>query len=161
MTSERQWRATFEDTKSNQETLREKIDELIQEQRPIKDEQERKDLIELISNSTIGLGTDPIKIRLYEKKKVVDIPNFEQFFYELLYVQDKKLDGCFFWFLTGENIDGDVPIEYVWLNVRRCLFAVYPFAKANTLKLSKEREHYDFGGEGGFRIGKKTKSEDS
>jgi len=143
MTSEKQWRATFEDTKKNQEDLRETLDYLIKDKRPIKDEQERKQFIELLSNSTIGLGTEPVKIRL-DDKTMVEIKNLEQFISELLYVDAKVVSKNFFWFLTGKSLVDDVPIEQLWLNVRRHLFAVFPLAKASTIKISKEREKKEF-----------------
>lgn len=142
MTSERQWRATFEDTKTNQRNLRLKIDRLIRDNRVIQNEVEREKLIELISNSTVGLGTDPVKIRLCNRT-VVDVPNFEQFLYELLYVEDELVDPVFFYNLTGTKLQDSVPIKELWVNARRYLFAVFPLAKANTIRMSKEREKHE------------------
>lgn len=139
MTSERQWRATFEDTKTNQKKLRLKLDRLIRDNRVVQNEYERETLIELISNSTVGLGTDPVKIRL-GNRTVVDVPNFEQFLYELLYVENELVDPLFFYNLTGIRLAEGIPVRELWLNARRYLFAVFPLAKANTIRMSKERE---------------------
>ena len=139
MTSEKQWRATFEDTKTNQRNLRRKLDLLIDENRAVENEVEREEFIELLSNSTIGLGTDPVKIRL-GNRVVIEVPNLEQFIYELLYVKSNNVDSDFFYYLTGKQHKCVIPIKDLWVNIRRYLFAVFPLAKAHTIRMSKERE---------------------
>ena len=138
--AEKQWRATLEDTHQYQEKLRLKLDRLIKENRPLKDEEERKELFDLLSHATIGLGNKPVIIRLAETKNIIEIPLFEQFISVLFYYDNVLIDDDFFFELTGKKIPCLVNIATLWKHTRNHLLGVFPDAKAMAIRLSKERE---------------------
>ena len=136
-----QFRATLEDTIQNQDLLLSKIDHYYKKNIPVEDTKTRKDLFKIIGRATFGIGTKPIKIRLLEDKRVIDIPNFEQFIGVLFYHNSSTVNNYFWFELLGiQIIKHDIKIKDLWKQVRIHLLGVFPEAKANAVRMSKERE---------------------
>lgn len=139
MTSNYQFRASFQDTKKFQDKLREKLYKLSVENRCIKDSNEMNEFFEMFSNSTLGLGTENSFIVLPDHK-IIKISNLWQFISLLFYYRKKNVDKEFFFNLTGKDNNYDVEIGYIWNQVLIRLLGVFPFALAMAYRTSKERE---------------------
>jgi len=159
--TEWQWRATLEDTFQNQEKLRENLDELERENRPIKDEEERKKLFDLIAHSTFGLGvqkSDPIP---FPDGKIRFIKNIEKTTRYILYIKDTQIKKEDLFFIFNEEIHTNIEIKFLWNALKFELFAIFPEALNKAASMSKERENkYDVDSKdmGGFGARKKNKS---
>jgi len=133
-----QWRATFEDTKRKQLLFLHKLDELIQKNSPIP-KKERDDFLNLLADSTFGLGTNEFSFWLNDGR-VLRGNNFESFVRSLFYHESNTVDGDFFFKTLGRYKDFTVNIGELWMQVRNKCFDVFPEALAMSLRISKERE---------------------
>jgi len=119
-------RATLEDTISNQEGLRAKIDELARENRTVRDDEERKEILKLLAMSCLGVdGKQPFNVIIQERKIVW--PHLGYAIRRLSYWDgnnDKELNG-----LTPTMI---------WHTVLYHLFIVFSPALDKATSISKE-----------------------
>ena len=158
-----QWRATLEDTFQNQEKLRNKLDELECENRPVSDEKERKQLFDLIAHGTLGLGvqrSDPIP---FPDGQIRFIKNIEKAIRYVLYIKNTKITKEDMFFIFNDEAHFDIEISFLWNALKFELFAIFPEALNKAASMSKERENkYDVDSKdmGGFGARKKNKPND-
>lgn len=135
---ETQLRATFKDTKKNQEKLRLKLDELDLNNKFIIPD-ERGTFFELLSDSLLGFDYDKkTKIRLPDDN-YIHIDNVGEFIRRLSYYTSDKVDYDFFKYynLHCKNID----IGSIWHELKFFVFGIYPEAIAMSVRISKEQTH--------------------
>jgi hypothetical protein len=133
-----QWRATFEDVKKDQKKLREKLDELIKENRPIKDEKERTLLLDvLIPNATLGLGTFQSHTFQFPFQGSGNFDNLEYWIRRICYLDSSIVPRLF----LHDNQKQEIPIKFIWEKLRDELFLVYPMALNKAASISKEQTH--------------------
>lgn len=133
-----QFRATLEDTISFQLQLLDKLDELIEGNRCIRDAEERKKLFKLLGTSTFGIGIIPVKLHFEQSRKLIFIPNLEQFVGNLFYYNKNTVDKTFWFPLLGKD-HFLVEIKELWILIRIHLLKVFPEAKQNAIRMSKEQ----------------------
>lgn len=134
---QRQWRATFEDTKKAQETLRKKIHELRLKNRCIKDEEERTLMLgTYIPNATLGIGILKSHEFQLPDGNVASFDNIEYWMRKLCLVTKNILPKGF----IHSNQESEIPISFAWEKLEEELFLVYPMALNKSISMSKERE---------------------
>lgn len=139
---EAQIRATFEDTKKNQKKWRNKIDELISENR-CATKKERTTLFDLFADATFGLGTEPVSFWFSDGNKIM-IPNLEYFLRCLIYYDKGNIvSGDFLYSKLGNYMELEVPIGELWENVRDHCGGFTAGALTMSIRISKEREIRD------------------
>ena len=130
-----QYRATFEDTKKDQDKLRLKLDELIEDNRPVTKD-ERDELIKLIADAFLGLCNKPYKIRI-RGEKTITIDNFGGFFRSVLYFDTNEINNIG----DGEiQLEKPINIKDLWKWIRRKSLNNFDEALAASHRTSKERE---------------------
>lgn len=130
-----QFRATFKDTKNAQKKLRSKLDELIQDNRPVT-KKERDELIETIADAFLGLCNKPYRLRIPGEKTIL-IDNLGGFFREALYFDNNKITNIG----DGEiKLDKPIEIKDLWEWIRRKSLNNFDEALAASHRTSKERE---------------------
>jgi len=139
MTSESQFRATFEDTKAKQKQLRHILDGLIAENRPLKAD-ERDKLFDLYADANIGLGTSETVLWL-SNNKIIEVPNFEKFVRDLFYYEKNLVDGDFFFQTLGKYKTYEVEIKELWKQIRSKTMGVGAEALTQAIRISKEQTH--------------------
>ena len=137
MSYEKQFRATFEDTKLKQKKFRHKLDQLIIENRALKAD-ERDTLFELYNDSNIGLGGIETVFWFSDGKKI-RIPNLEKFVRDIFYYEHSLVDQDFFFFSLGQNIGFSVSIGEIWKQIRSKVNQVDAEALTQTIRISKEQ----------------------
>lgn len=133
-----QFRATLEDTKRKQKKFRNKLLELIQENRPLRKD-ERDDFLDLLADSNFGLGTKEC-VFWFSNHKHVKVDNLEKFIRDLAYYDKNVVDGDFFFFSLGKYSDYKVEISELWKNILSKCHGVNAEALAMSVRISKERE---------------------
>ena len=128
-------KATFEAVLNAQEQLRKKLDVLIKENSPIKDEEERNLFFSLLAHSTLGLGVNK-KYILYVDR-YYSVGNIESAARWLAYETDANIQ-------TPENyndraVSPKTPISFFWTELRNQLFFVFPEALNKSMSMSKEK----------------------
>jgi len=134
---ELQFRATFEDTKKAQKKLRKKLNELIHENRCLKDYGEIEEFIDLLSDSTFGLGNIECIFWLNNKKHI-EIDNLEKFIGDVTDWDKNVLDGDFFFFSLGKYNEYEISIDEIWRNIKSKCYGVFAEAKSMSMRISKE-----------------------
>jgi hypothetical protein len=134
--TEKQIRATFEDTKTKQRLFRHKLTELINENRPVNDD-ERDKVIDLYNDANLGLGGVETVLWLNTGKKIV-IPNLEKFVRDLIDYNEQIVNGEFFFFSLGHYKELSVPIKELWRQIKSKTNQVNAEALTQTLRMSKE-----------------------
>jgi len=140
MTSEKQSRATYTDTKNNQKKLVKKIHELIRENRPLNDDDEREKMLDLINGSTLGIGTEQIQIRL-PGKRTLNIDDFQHFIRCLIEYDFNIVTSDFLFEIIGEThrcINYNIEIKDLWKQLLFNLNHFFPKAIESSVRISKE-----------------------
>jgi len=136
MTSESQVRATFNDTKNAQETLRTKLDTLERNNSIVKD---KTGFFNLLADSLLGMEYGKECKLFLDDRSVLDVRNLGKFIRHLAYNESNMVDKTFF---RNYNtvVRQDVPISLLWYVTKFEIFGVYPDALAMSIRISKERE---------------------
>lgn len=133
----KQRRYTFEATRENSRLLREKLLLLIESNSPIESDEKRK-MLDLIDNSTLGIGTEAVDFYMSDNKKIV-IPDFQQFIRCIVEYDKDVVDGSFFVSVLGSKYyDTTYPISEIWSLVLFNLNHFIPKALEASAKMSKE-----------------------
>jgi len=135
--TEKQIRATFEDTKTKQRLFRHKLTELINENRPVNDD-ERDKVIDLYNDANLGLGGVETVLWLNNGKKIV-IPNLEKFVRDLIDYNEQIVNGEFFFFSLGHYKELSVPIKELWRQIKSKTNQVNAEALSQAIRISKEQ----------------------
>lgn len=140
MTYDTQWRATFEDTLANQEELREKLDSLEEENRPLASN-EREKFFDLIGHGLLGNDAEKkVQIPL-PYNTVLNIDDIGFFLRHLAYHKTDYIDNDFIKRYTKIQYNGkNIPISHIWRETKFILFGLYPKAIAESIRMSKERD---------------------
>ncbi len=137
MSEIRALRNTFEDVLDNQELLRAKLDALIRENRPLKDDDEIKEYIRLVARSTLGVTSHgsghEIEFKVAKNGIHVLGDNTEKVAYKLGYYKTCKV-------VISENPLVEVDIKELWQLLLEYAFDVWPRAQFEAIKISPERE---------------------
>jgi hypothetical protein len=142
-------RASFEAVVSAQEDLRSLLDRLIAENRPLKDDQERKDFLKLLAFSTIGLGTNQTTY-LYNEKMTLLRRNIEVVARWAAYLTSSVVDVPLEIGKPNQHLRMD--ISKIWLCVRDELLYTFPYALERSWGQSQEMKN--IGRSSGHHIGK-------
>lgn len=134
---ESQFRATFNDTKNNQQKFRHILDKLITEKRPL-NESERDTVINLYNDSNLGLGCFNTVLWLSNGKKI-EIPHLEKFVRDLFDYDKKIVDGDFFFFSLGRYKELTVDIDELWKQIKSKTHQVEAEALTQSLRISREQ----------------------
>lgn len=134
-----QKRATYEDTLNRQEELRKKIDQLIQENRCVKDDNEREKLFQLFGDCFLGEdgGRKISYFMRFSSGIVVDVNDFGQTIRLLCYIDTDMIPASFF----GYHDKKTIPIRDVWIAIRTVAFSLFPIAINKAVPMSKEQTH--------------------
>ncbi len=142
-------RASFEAVVSAQEELRVLLDKLIAENRPLNDDQERKDYLKLLAFSTIGLGTNQTTY-LYDEKMTLLRRNIEVVARWAAYLTSKNIDAPLEIGKPQQHLRMD--ISKIWLCIRDELLYTFPYALERSWGQSQELKNV--GRSQGHHIGK-------
>lgn len=132
----KQTRATFTDTVKAQEELRVEIDRLEENNTFVKKD-ERKNFFILLAKSMLGLDFEKkCEIRLPDITGI-EIKNFGNFIRHLAYYEKDNID---YGFLKryGKRLEINVPIRWIWHEVKFIIFGIYPEAIGVSVRISKE-----------------------
>jgi len=140
MVNEKQFRATFDDTKSKQKKFRHKLDELIHENRALSDS-ERDLMFDLYADANLGLGTSEAVLWLSNAKSIV-VPNFEKFVRDLFYWDKPIVNGNFFQQTLGKYQNYEVPIAELWKQIRSKTHGIGAEALSQSIRMSKEQTRF-------------------
>ena len=137
MSAGKQKRYTFEATKENSRELRKKILLLIDDNSPVEYDDKSK-MLDLIDNSTLGIGTEPVNFYMSDNKKI-SISDFQQFLRCLIEYDKGIVDGSFFIQVLGSDYyDTTYSISELWKLVLFNLNHFIPKALEASAKMSKE-----------------------
>jgi hypothetical protein len=142
-------RASFEAVVSAQEELRSLLDRLIAENRPLKDDVERKDFFKLLAFSTIGLGTNQTTY-LYNEDMTLLRRNIEVVARWAAYLTDPMVEAPMEIGKPKKHLMMD--ISRIWLCVRDELLYTFPYALERSWGQSQELKN--IGRSQGHHIGK-------
>lgn len=142
-------RKSFEKVKENQEKLRKKIDKLIKEERPIKDEEERTEFLDMLEWACLGHdGNEPYEVEV--NGSIYKIGSVGLFIRYLLY-QDKEEIKLPDFPEAPQAVSGvSKKIGPIWKTIRYELFSVFPTALQDSFSKSPEtpKDRFrDVGGE--------------
>ena len=151
--SKRILRPSFEAVYNCQERLRKKLDELIEENRPVSNENERQELMNLTAHALLGLG-NKVDHRVEWYTVVPDIPaaGGVDFLHDLEYhlrltlYYDKDIipKGNY------KNLFCDIPISVIWRIMRNWCFKIFPISLDRAMSISKEAE--ESGKSAGYKV---------
>lgn len=138
-TKKEQKRATYEDTLNRQEELRKKLDQLIQENRCIKDDTEREKLFHLFGDSFLGEdgGKEISYFMRYPPGTMIKIEDFGQTIRLLCYEKKNTIPITFFGYHGNETTQ----IQEIWKAIRTIAFGLFPVAQNKAVSMSKEQIH--------------------
>jgi len=130
-----QLRATFNDTKKAQESLRVCLDKLEEKNEYVKD---RKTFFALLANSLLGLDFEKSCTIFLPNKSVMRVNRLGRFIRELAYVEN-DMDLMFlndkYHKLSSEVFN----ISDVWHGLKFEVFGIFPEALAMSIRISKEQ----------------------
>lgn len=132
------YRATFEVVIEKQEMLRQMLDELIKEGRPIKNDEERKKYLLLLARSTLGVGTDDSIDSTILMSTEGKIKNIERTARWLAYQEDEIVEMPR-WCEPPALVGQEYKIQEVWKMLRNALFSTFPKAINLAVQASPER----------------------
>lgn len=132
-------RATFESVISNQERLRKHLDELISENRPLRDEKERELFMRELSYSTLGLGFEYVVTYYHEKTGAFIRKDVETTARWLSYQTSSDVDVPLELY-SNDRTKIVVPISELWMVLRNNLFTVFPLALKTSVSMSREQD---------------------
>lgn len=132
---------TFEAVQSAQELLRQKLNELIDEQRCIKDEEERTLFMKLLGFSTLGLGLN-VHVSMVTKSHVGFRTNVE---WVARWACSQKTNFVYVPIdlarpIYQDNAEPNAEMTDVWKTILHYLYTVFPKALDKSMSMSKERE---------------------
>ena len=138
-TKKEQKRATYEDTLNRQEELRKKLDQMIQENRPVKDDTEREKLFHLFGDCFLGEdgGKEISYFMVFPPRTIVNIKDYGQTIRLLCYENKNTISISFFGYQGNET----APIKDIWKAIRNIAFALFPIAQNKAVGISKEQTH--------------------
>lgn len=132
-------RASFEDVLSNQGTLYDLLHELVQENRPLR-ENERRKFIEYVARALMGQGTGVKMDREFSKIVDVELPEGELPAGDEINVEDALR---FMTLLTSDVFHdgegGKREIRELWRAVRKSVLRVFPLAIKAAAAMSTEK----------------------
>lgn len=127
---QQQRRATFEDVRHAQNTIRVWIDGLILKNKPLT-ENEREKFIKLMQLASLGIGTAEI-FMITTREKTHNFPHIESALYWVCYQENAKVK------LGNETIQ----IKEIWKKIKtKWCFEIFPYALQESIKISKEQTH--------------------
>lgn len=135
-------RATVEAVFSSSEKLRKHIDNLENENRPLRDEKERDLYFRTLTYSTLGLGNE-IEFFYHKKDEGYILRTDLETGARWLAYQKEKIVKTPTWLRPNKDVKNeiyDVEIKYHWANLRGFLFTVYPMAIDRATRISKEQD---------------------
>jgi hypothetical protein len=134
-----QKRATYEDTLNRQEELRKKLDQLIQENRCIKDDKEREKMFHLFGDCFLGEdGNKKIPYFIqYPTGIIINVDDFGQTIRLLCYEKQNTIPITFFSYKGNQT----TTIQEVWKAIRNIAFSLFPIAQNKAVTISKEQTH--------------------
>lgn len=132
-------RPSFDAVFNTQEALRVLLDKLIEENRPLTDDKERKDFFQHIAYATFGLGKDVVltfndgKGGAYLSKDIETVCRWAAY----LDSAEVVVPDC-----LNKRVERSttVPIRDLWRCIRDNLFSVFPLALERSFGMSKEQE---------------------
>lgn len=125
-------RHTFEEVLKSQKKLRRWIDDLIVENRPLRDSEERDVFIDLLERATLGFGHRfNFKVRFEDGKDMVYF-HADAFFTAVAYHREGPLRDD-----RGESLN--VEMSKLWREVRRFCLRVFPSSLDHAASMSPER----------------------
>jgi len=132
----KQTRATFLDTFKAQEKLRVELDRLEKQNISVESDK-RKDFFEFLAKAMLGLDYDKKCILRLPDTSGIDIDNVGEFIRFLAYHEDSNID---FEFLKryGKREKLNIPISWLWHEIKFVIFGIYPEALAMSIRISKE-----------------------
>jgi len=136
--TQKQIRATFNDTKKAQEKLRSELDCLEKSNSYVTD---RRGFFNLLADSLLGLDSEKSCRIFLKDNTVLRIDNMGKFVRELSYLKDS--DYSFLKKYGKVNCSNDIDIGHIWHELKFELFGVFPEALAMSVRISKERELYE------------------
>jgi hypothetical protein len=137
MSNETQKRATYNDTQRHQKKLRERLDELGENNLPMTKEK-REEFFELSGDSLLGKDFNYECTLRLPGITVLQIKNLGEFIRELAYqntIVDKEFLEKY-----GKSIDKKIQAKDIWHEVKFNIFGIFPGALEDALHISKERE---------------------
>jgi len=132
-------RATFEAVYSGQERFRKHLDELIEENRPIKDSVERDLFMKELAYSTLGLGNDNLLV-IHSKDGALIRKDIETFARWLCYQDKKEIKIPYTLNKNDSYSPRTYQISFLWKHLRDNLFTVFPLALKQSISMSREQE---------------------
>lgn len=131
-------RATFEAVFSSQERLRKHLDELIAENRPLKDEAERDLFMRELSYATLGFGFE-LNIIYYGHSALIrkDIETTARW---LSYQTSNIVNTPLELYGRPDSVTENLPIHRLWRFLQEHLFTIYPLALKHSVSMSREQE---------------------
>jgi len=157
MTSESSVSLRYEDTKENQERLTKRLNFLSTENH-IFTTDERNEFFNEIADALLGIDGEKNCVIHLSDGTDLEIKKLGGFLRYLVYYKNEKLEHDIYKRCGRVKHSNDIEIKELWNELKYIIFNIYPEALSTAIHMSKERELHDFGGEGGFRIGKKGKS---
>jgi len=129
-------RASFEAVFDSQERLRNLLDQLIKENRPLKDTDERNEYMKLLAFATIGLGTNHTTRLDLEDGTFLD-RDLETVARWAAYLHDQEIEIPL---TIGKRSRKTtrVKISVIWTVIRDDLLSTYPFALERSWGQSQE-----------------------
>lgn len=136
-TSEKQWRATFEDTKKAQENLRIELDKLDAHNNYVEPD-DRKHFFELLADALLGFDYGKHCNLPLPNMTYVAIENIGEFIRRLAYHTGTKVDYEFFKYYKKIEIQ-QTDIGQIWHELKFFIYGIYPEAIAMSIRISKEQ----------------------
>ena len=145
---------TLEAVFSAQERLRKHLDQLIKENRPIKDENERDRFFRELTYSTLGLGAVETEFMTPGSGRMFYVLNLDGFVREFTYYNDKIVSKEYIGndHANTKSTDNNtsLPISEMWNLIKMHLFAIFPKAIDRATSISKETS--DKGKSTGYKV---------
>ena len=132
----KQLRATFTDTKNAQESLRNKLDILEEENSFVTDQ---KEFFDLLADALLGLGFEKQSHILLPDGTILKINNLGKFIRQVAYLNNVDYDFLKKYGKITES--NNICIKDIWKELKYEIFGIYPEALITSIKISKELTH--------------------
>lgn len=128
---EESMRLTYKDTLHNQKLLREKLEILIKENRPL-EEEEKNYYLEKLSKSLLGIGVNVTTYYNIEHGKI-PLGKLHYFAEKMVYINTKTVNITY----NGQKIT--IEIKELWKTLLDYVLKIYPHAQGKAIQISSER----------------------
>jgi hypothetical protein len=128
------YKPTFEAVENTQQQLRRHIEQLIQENRPLKDETEKTLFLKELAHSTLGLGTFK-KFSIYIDRSY-DLGNVESTARWIASLTKSTVIIN----KEGYSSSPSIEIHKLWEKCLELLYFVFPLALSEAIRMSRETE---------------------